>query len=79
VGHGWAGDLPFHHHEVPLPACSHYRKANGAFIVFDVTRRSSFEHVGYWLENLRERGAVGLQIALVGHKIDSSRREVSSQ
>lgn len=79
MGHSRPGDLPRHHHEVVLSARSHYRKANGAFIVFDVSRRSSFEHVGYWLENLREKGSVGLQIGLIGHKVDSSRREVSAQ
>jgi GTPase SAR1 family protein len=52
---------------------------NGALLVFDVTRRSTFEHVSYWLENLREKGDVNIQIGLIGHKIDSSRREVSTQ
>jgi len=52
---------------------------NGAFIVFDVSRRSTFDHVAYWLENLREKGDVNIQIGLLGHKTDSSRREVSTQ
>lgn len=58
---------------------SHYRNVNGAFIVFDVSRRSTFDHVAYWLENLREKGDVNIQIGLLGHKTDSSRREVSTQ
>jgi hypothetical protein len=47
--------------------------------VFDVSRRSTFDHVAYWLENLREKGDVNIQIGLLGHKTDSSRREVSTQ
>lgn len=47
---------------------------HGAFVVFDVSRRSTYDHVAYWLENLREKGEANLQIGLIGHKIDSSRR-----
>lgn len=49
---------------------------NGAVLVFDVTKRSSFEHLKYWLQNIREKGDPAVQILLLGHKSDISRREV---
>ena len=49
---------------------------DGAIIVFDVCRRATYEHVGYWLHNLREK-ADNVTVLLLGHKIDNVRREVS--
>ena len=49
---------------------------NGAIIVYDVAKRSSFEHVRYWIQNVREKGDPSVQIMLLGHKKDVSRREV---
>lgn len=74
MGHCWPGDLQSADYEVTLRRFSHYRKVHGAFVVFDVSRRSTYDHVAYWLENLREKGEANLQIGLIGHKIDSSRR-----
>jgi GTPase SAR1 family protein len=51
---------------------------NGAIIVYDVAKRTTFEHVRYWLQNIREKGDANVQIFLVGHKTDQSRREVSA-
>jgi small GTP-binding protein len=31
---------------------AHYRKALGALVVYDITKRQSFEHVQFWLESL---------------------------
>ena len=31
---------------------AHYRKALGALIVYDITRRSTFENVKFWLDSL---------------------------
>jgi len=44
-----------------------------------VSRRDTFEHVSYWLENLREKAAHNISIGLLGHKSDQSRREVSRE
>jgi len=57
-----------------FPRSSYYRRMNGAIIVFDVAKRSSFEHVRYWLQNIREKGDVNVQICLLGHKTDQTRR-----
>jgi Ras-related protein Rab-11A len=31
---------------------AHYRKALGALIVYDITKRQTFENVKFWLESL---------------------------
>ena len=31
---------------------SHYRRALGALIVYDITKRNTFENAKYWLESL---------------------------
>lgn len=49
---------------------------HAAIIVYDVAKRSTFEHVRYWLQNVREKGDPNVQICLLGHKTDQSRREV---
>lgn len=50
---------------------------HAAIIVYDVAKRSTFEHIRYWLQNVREKGDPNVQICLLGHKTDQSRREVS--
>lgn len=61
---------------------AHYRKALGALIVYDITKRSSFENVKFWLESLLNQAETGLCIMLVGNKLDlvlanSAKRQVT--
>ena len=60
----------------------HYRKAVGALIVYDVTKRSTFDDVMRWYSDLRNIAERECIIALVGNKVDlldrnNRRREVS--
>ncbi|CAG9328867.1 unnamed protein product [Blepharisma stoltei] len=57
---------------------SYYRGAAGALLVYDITRRDSFMHLGNWLQDARENGNSDMLITLVGNKTDlESRRTVS--
>eukprot|EP00929_Paragymnodinium_shiwhaense_P118508 TRINITY_DN9041_c0_g1_i1.p1 TRINITY_DN9041_c0_g1~~TRINITY_DN9041_c0_g1_i1.p1 ORF type:complete len:269 (+),score=41.16 TRINITY_DN9041_c0_g1_i1:113-919(+) len=57
---------------------SYYRGAAGALLVYDITRRDSFEHVTQWLEEARSSADPELVITLVGNKNDRpSDRQVS--
>jgi GTPase SAR1 family protein len=49
---------------------------NGVILVFDVTKRTSFDHIQYWLQNIKEKSDPNIQILLLGHKSDVTRREV---
>ncbi|KAJ9661616.1 hypothetical protein H2198_001792 [Neophaeococcomyces mojaviensis] len=49
---------------------SYFRGASGALLVFDITRRSTFDAVTDWLNDLRQIAEEGIVIVLVGNKLD---------
>ena len=49
---------------------SYFRGASGALLVFDLSRRSTFESVTAWLNDLRHIAEEGIVIILVGNKAD---------
>ncbi|GKT27397.1 Ras-related protein Rab-2 [Aduncisulcus paluster] len=56
---------------------SYYRGAAGALLVYDITRRTTFEHLTTWLEDARELASPNMTIMLVGNKADLDKsREV---
>jgi small GTP-binding protein len=58
---------------------TYYRGAVGALIVFDLTRRDTFEHVANWSHDIREACATELTIVMVGNKSDQiAQRQVTS-
>ncbi|KAI9893669.1 MAG: hypothetical protein M1814_005884 [Vezdaea aestivalis] len=65
---------------------SYFRGASGALLVFSLTRRSSFEAVTRWLEDLRQIAEPDIVVVLVGNKLDlvdddddnKDKREVST-
>ena len=48
----------------------HYKKSVGGLIVYDITKRSTFENVKNWYNDLITLGEKGCVIALVGNKLD---------
>lgn len=59
---------------------SYYRDAAGALLVYDITRRESFNHLSRWLEEARQNGNPNMTIMLIGNKSDlEHRRAVSSK
>lgn len=52
---------------------SYYRGAQGALLVFDITKRSSFAHLQSWLEEVRRQGSEQISVLLVGNKVCSHR------
>ena len=60
----------------------HYRKSVGGIIVYDITKKSTFDNVKNWYQDLIDLGEKGCVIALVGNKLDliernERKREVS--
>ena len=39
---------------------AHYRKALGALVVYDVTKRATFENVKFWLQSLLDHAEQGI-------------------
>lgn len=49
---------------------SYFRGASGALLVFDITRRNTFEAVTDWLNDLKQIAEEGIVVVLVGNKLD---------
>lgn len=51
-------------------ARSYYRGAAAALLIYDVTNRASFNHLGEWLQEIREFGSPEVVVIVVGNKTD---------
>lgn len=49
---------------------AYYRGAVGAMLVYDITKRQTFEHIPRWLEELKGHADNNIVIMLVGNKTD---------
>jgi len=59
---------------------SYYRGAAGALLVYDITRRETFNHLTRWLEEARQNANSNMVIMLIGNKSDlDHRRQVSQE
>lgn len=45
---------------------SYYRSAHGAVIAYDITRRSTFDSVKHWIEEVELYGAANVVLVLIG-------------
>ena len=59
---------------------AYYKGAKGAFVVYDITRKESFENVSKWAEQLKSTADKNLTIIIVGNKTDlEDQRQVTSE
>lgn len=60
---------------------AYYRGAVGAIVVYDITRKESFESAtNQWIKQLKDNSEGGIVISLVGNKTDlSEKRQVNFQ
>ncbi|KAK3036073.1 hypothetical protein RJ639_029826, partial [Escallonia herrerae] len=49
---------------------AYYRGALGAMLVYDITKRQTFDHVARWVEELRAHADNTIVITLIGNKAD---------
>ncbi|KAG9451476.1 hypothetical protein H6P81_011441 [Aristolochia fimbriata] len=49
---------------------AYYRGAVGAMLVYDMTKRQTFDHIPRWLEELRSHADKNIVIILIGNKSD---------
>ena len=58
---------------------AYYKGSKGALIVYDITRKATFENVDKWIDELKEKGSDNILIMLVGNKSDlEDKREVQT-
>merc|ERR1711879_930886 len=59
---------------------SYYRGAAGALLVYDITRRETFQHLSAWLEDAKQHSNSNMTIMLIGNKCDlEHRRAVTTE
>ena len=59
---------------------SYYRGAKGAFVVYDITRKNTFESVDSWISALRSAADKNLNIIIIGNKSDlEDQRQVETE
>eukprot|EP00164_Ancoracysta_twista_P000058 GFYU01000079.1.p1 GENE.GFYU01000079.1~~GFYU01000079.1.p1 ORF type:complete len:213 (-),score=48.04 GFYU01000079.1:285-923(-) len=58
---------------------SYYRGAAGALLVYDITRRETFNHLTSWLEDARQHSTSTMTIMLIGNKCDLEHRRAVSR
>lgn len=51
----------------------YYRDAHGAVLAYDITDKESFDKVKVWLKELHQVVGEGIQVVIVGNKIDLER------
>jgi Ras-related protein Rab-2A len=56
---------------------AYYRGATGCLLVYDISRRETFEHVTQWLQDVRNGCSSKTIIMMVGNKSDLPRRQVT--
>ena len=49
---------------------SHYRRALGAILVYDITNEKTFENLKKWMEEVRMLSETDITLMLVGNKLD---------
>ncbi|CAK8565598.1 unnamed protein product [Lathyrus sativus] len=57
---------------------SYYRGAACALLVYDITRRETFDHLAFWLEDVRRHANSSMTIMLIGNKCDLIKKRVIS-
>ena len=58
---------------------AYYKGSKGAIIVFDLTRKETFDHVERWHDDISKSGEKDICIILVGNKCDLENRAVSTE
>ena len=58
---------------------AYYKGSKGAIIVFDVSRRETFDHVERWHEDIVKNGDKDICLILIGNKCDLETRDVTTE
>jgi Ras-related protein Rab-22 len=53
----------------------YYKDASAAILVYDCTRKESFEAIDYWVKELTSHGQKGVVLAIAGNKSDLEEKE----
>lgn len=58
----------------------YFKGAHGALVVYDITKRKTFEHINDWVADIKETADLNPAIMMIGNKSDLAQlREVSTE
>ncbi len=60
-------------------SAAYYRNSSAVILVYDITRRETFEHVTRWLAEIRQHVEESVPVLLVGNKLDLQHLRAVSQ
>ena len=66
----WTVTVSSYHFSVSVEKYRHYRKAQGALVVYDITKENTFKNVKRWIEGIREHASENVVIYIIGNKSD---------
>ena len=59
---------------------AYYKGSKGAFVVYDITRKETFDSVDKWISDLKQSGDKKITILLIGNKNDlDNQRQISKE
>lgn len=58
---------------------SYYRSAHAAMITYDITRKSTFNSVPQWIQEMEQYGAANVLLALIGKYNSFSECKISAK
>ena len=59
---------------------AYYKGSKGAFVVYDISRKNTFDNVDKWINELKNNGSEDVFIMLVGNKSDlKDQREITEE
>ena len=70
------GTVSSHYIRVPYSSFRHYRRAEGALVVFDMTNENTFKSIKRWVESIKEHAAENVVIVIVANKSDLKSEQV---
>ena len=53
----------------------HYLGASGVFIVYDATKKETFDNIPFWIKQVEQCASPGTKVLLVGNKCDCTERK----
>ena len=53
----------------------HYRGTSGVLIVYDATKKETFDNISFWIEQVEQCASPGTKVLLVGNKCDCTEQK----
>lgn len=56
---------------------SFFKKSNIVVIVYDISKKASFEHLNYWIDIVQNNAPNDVRLVIIGNKSDIENREIT--